>query len=462
MTMQHLAVVDATRHGSTLPLDATVACLPALERSLRLAEITGCDHVRLAVDPDLAERARQLVEATDAELEIAIYRTTATSTADVLGELQKTIDDDFRGELETCTYLRSTNAYFRNLPGDCRERADEEGGIAIFEPDDEPIGDLWAADERGWAALSEVLDGEADTTAELVEAVRATDANVVTGLAPDRAWQMPMTDEATADRAGDQIWQDCRKPTDGPVSTHLNRRITLPISRQLGRLDISPNVVSFFAFFVGLAAGIAGTFGGYLGFLAAGTIYKINSLVDGFDGEMARGKYEFTDFGAWVDKFCDDSSDVFFVSGCGYGAYATGVAAPASLGAEFWLWIVGIYLFGKTLCSSAFYSIPFFEGELVHPYGFFDWWFEEEKDQKAKPGFWSKLFGGLKVLTKNDVFVAIAFLFAVGGVLPWFLVIFAVGQVGVGVSRIFQVRDQLERNRSEHSSPSTTASAGGE
>ncbi len=461
MTTTDLAIIDATRHDDEVPLDLTVACLPALERSLRLADITGCDAARVVVSPEHVERSRALLDETDADLDIEVHALEAHSMAEVLAASREPIDEMFRQGGETVTYLPSTTACFRNLPGDCREHAETQGGIAVFEPADGSMGELLAADGEGWGRLSEAIESPeaGDTVSALVEGIRRPHPDTVAGLEPSRAWQTTIDGPEAARRAGDQIWQDCRKPTDGPVSTHINRRITLPISRRLGRLDIPPNVVSFFAFFVGLAAGLAGTFGGYVGFLAAGAIYKINSLVDGFDGELARGKYEFTDFGAWIDKFCDDTADAFFVAGVGYGAYATQVPAPASLGAEFWLWMVGIYFLGKTLCSSAFYAIPFLEGELVHPYGFFDWWFEDKKDQKAKPGFWSKLFGGLKVLTKNDVFVGIALLFAVFGVLPWFLVIFAVGQVGVGVSRIFQVRDQLARNRAEQQS---SAAPGGE
>ena len=52
------------------------------------------------------------------------------------------------------------------------------------------------------------------------------------------------------------------KPTDG-IYARLNRRISIPISRQLIKFPITANMVTIFTLGVGFASGVFFAFGGY-------------------------------------------------------------------------------------------------------------------------------------------------------------------------------------------------------
>jgi phosphatidylglycerophosphate synthase len=45
--------------------------------------------------------------------------------------------------------------------------------------------------------------------------------------------------------------------------------------------------------------------GGYWNFLAGAVLGVVTSVLDGCDGELARLKLQVSDFGCWMDTFCD-------------------------------------------------------------------------------------------------------------------------------------------------------------
>jgi CDP-L-myo-inositol myo-inositolphosphotransferase len=105
------------------------------------------------------------------------------------------------------------------------------------------------------------------------------------------------------------------KPTDGPVSRYLNRPLSVMFSRHLVKLDITPNQISLFSFLCSLVA--AGLFmtGGYIFLLIGGVLAQFASIIDGCDGEVARLKYQSSDFGGWFDAVLDRYADAFLLFG---------------------------------------------------------------------------------------------------------------------------------------------------
>jgi phosphatidylglycerophosphate synthase len=94
------------------------------------------------------------------------------------------------------------------------------------------------------------------------------------------------------------------KPTDG-IFARTNRRISIPISRQLIRLPITPNMVSLFTLGVSFMAGMFFAYGGYLNMLLGAILSLFASILDGCDGEVARLKLQESDFGCWLETICD-------------------------------------------------------------------------------------------------------------------------------------------------------------
>jgi phosphatidylglycerophosphate synthase len=94
------------------------------------------------------------------------------------------------------------------------------------------------------------------------------------------------------------------KPTDG-IYARLNRRISIPISRQLIKSPVTANMVTIFTLGVGFTSGAFFAFGGYWNTLLGAFLCLFASILDGCDGEVARLKLQESDFGCWLETVCD-------------------------------------------------------------------------------------------------------------------------------------------------------------
>jgi len=94
------------------------------------------------------------------------------------------------------------------------------------------------------------------------------------------------------------------KPTDG-IYARLNRRVSIPISRQLIKFPITANMVSVFTLGVGFASAAFFAFGGYWNTLLGAVLCLWASILDGCDGEVARLKLQESAFGCWLETICD-------------------------------------------------------------------------------------------------------------------------------------------------------------
>ena len=115
-------------------------------------------------------------------------------------------------------------------------------------------------------------------------------------------------EKALLDRLGD-------KSNDGPVARYLNRPVSVLFSRHLVKLDITPNQISLFSFLCSLLAAGLFALGGYLVLLLGGVLAQFASIIDGCDGEVARLKYQSSDFGGWFDAVLDRYADAFLLFG---------------------------------------------------------------------------------------------------------------------------------------------------
>jgi phosphatidylglycerophosphate synthase len=135
------------------------------------------------------------------------------------------------------------------------------------------------------------------------------------------------------------LMQSLYKPTDGIVSRHVNRRISLAISRRLLPLDVTPNQMTATATVFGLAGVMAVFRGGYLPMLAGALLLQVQSLLDGCDGEIARIKYLHSRAGEWLDQVADDVLNIAFLAAAGAALGRAGHAfawriAVASIGCQ--------------------------------------------------------------------------------------------------------------------------------
>ncbi len=192
------------------------------------------------------------------------------------------------------------------------------------------VGPQAAPDALAWAGLATCDDTLFDVLAEsgddLTRAfaylTRAGCAHLAP--APARAFSLPLETRADQRRAERALLDGLRKPeVDGIVARHLNRHVSLALTRRLMNLPVRPNVITGFNLLVAAAAGLVAaaadaTTPWLLGLGAA--LWQLASMLDGTDGELARLKFQTSKAGEWFDTIVDDLGRVFALLGIGYGA----------------------------------------------------------------------------------------------------------------------------------------------
>ena len=138
---------------------------------------------------------------------------------------------------------------------------------------------------------------------EELDAYLTSTRSVETALVEGAKWQRVSTSQerVTAEQKLDS-W--LVKPTDG-IFARMNRRVSIPISRQLIKFPITPNMVSLFTLGVSFMAGVYFALGGYWNALLGAVLSVFASILDGSDGEVARLKLQESDFGCWLETVCD-------------------------------------------------------------------------------------------------------------------------------------------------------------
>lgn len=115
------------------------------------------------------------------------------------------------------------------------------------------------------------------------------------------------------------------KPTDGPVSRLINRRVSALVTRAILRsgLSVTPNQVTAAVFALSvLTAALIG-----LGELVLGGILvQLCSILDGVDGELARIRGLSSRRGAFIDTMADRYSNLMFLAAASY--VSAGAASP--------------------------------------------------------------------------------------------------------------------------------------
>jgi len=120
----------------------------------------------------------------------------------------------------------------------------------------------------------------------------------------------------------DAYWIDTlRKTSDGPISRHLNRPLSTRITRHLLRTDITPNHVSLFSFILAMLGALFFFLGGYSNLVIGAILAQVSSIIDGCDGEVARLKFQVTEFGGWFDAVLDRYADAFLLFSLTYYVY---------------------------------------------------------------------------------------------------------------------------------------------
>ena len=230
----------------------------------------------------------------------------------------------------------------------------------------------------------------------------------------DDAAGVPVRTAAERDAATAALCASLRKSVDGPVSRHLNRPMSLAVTRRLLGTDITPNQMTVVANVIG-AVGVWLVFQATWTTLALGAILvHTQSVLDGCDGELARLKFLSSRFGEWFDNVADN------LVNSAYGM-SLGFATAELMGWPAFRWI-GI----ASAMAFVFYDcVVYAQLALVHRTGnpfAFRWWFQKTDADLTETfeggGRGARVAAFFRALGRRDVFL-FAFMWLSLVRLPW-------------------------------------------
>jgi phosphatidylglycerophosphate synthase len=164
--------------------------------------------------------------------------------------------------------------------------------------------------------------------------LRTSEVRELAAGRPPSELGVPVTSPADRRRAEKWLLSGLVKDTEGFMSRHFERRVSLAVSRVLSATPVTPNQMTL----VSVAIGIVGA----LFFLsprpsmqtAGALLFLLHSILDGCDGELARLKFKESRFGGVLDFWGDNvvHCAVFLCIASGWGRQV-GQAWPLALGA---------------------------------------------------------------------------------------------------------------------------------
>lgn len=309
---------------------ARVGSLPILLRNILAVRKLSPSRIMVVVDPIHRRRVQRQLWWTG-RLPESVQWIEAKAAVPVLQQLRLIAD---QAGSERLVIMDGGTTYHASLLQKAKEWNDESVGLAL-KSGDEDIG-IYAFAAK---AICDCRRGPLAQVVKLQELLASvTEIHPVTDIpVAEDLWQRVNTEEnrQAAERKLDR-W--LVKPTDG-IYARLNRRISIPLSRQLIKLPITANMVTLFTLGVGIVSGIFFALGGYWNTLLGSVLCLWASILDGCDGEVARLKLLESDFGCWLETICDYLFYLILFVGMTIGLWR-------SSGSKTYLVAGGLLLFG--------------------------------------------------------------------------------------------------------------------
>ncbi len=314
-----VAVVLANEPASSSELShsalARVGALPLVLRAIVSARSAGADRVVVVVDPVNGARIRQSLARTGRLPSSVEWVEVPSHIAAVSAVLGSVVRDASRVIL-----VRGDCSYQPSL---YRTASEWDGDGALELVSGGALVGLTALSRDLALDLVRDSNSKIGSIEELHEWIRTRHVGkfgptvVYCETAPQDSWQKVANEQ---DRlvAEKKLESWLVKPTDG-IFARMNRKVSIPISRQLIKFPITPNMVSLFTLGVSFASGLYFGLGGYWNALIGAVLSVWASILDGCDGEVARLKLQVSDFGCWLDTICDYLYYIFIFVGMTVG-----------------------------------------------------------------------------------------------------------------------------------------------
>ena len=307
-----IAVENSRTNSEYSPALARVGTLPVLLRTILMVQSSKPSRIRVCVDAAAMRTVRSVLERTG-RLPKSIEWCETPSGTDLALMVSRVVRSSNR-----IVVLLGNRAYQPALLQSAIEWKSASGAL-VFTTGPAPVG-IYALSQAAALEFTSVCDSTGDTLEQLDAWVRST-GSVTEKPVPLSAWHeiLAPEDQPVAERKLDS-W--LVKPTDG-LWARMNRRVSIPISRQLIKFPITPNMVSLFTLLVSFAAGYYFALGGYWNMLLGAVLSVWASILDGCDGEVARIKLQSSDFGCWLETVCDYLYYLFVFGGMSLGLTRT-------------------------------------------------------------------------------------------------------------------------------------------
>jgi phosphatidylglycerophosphate synthase len=191
----------------------------------------------------------------------------------------------------------------------------------------DPSGTATMEGAEGGVLLRSAGDGALDLIAELGRRPRVASAG-------DPAGRFPLVGADGTKAAEAWLLQSLIKDTEGFMSRHVERRISLAITRRLVATSITPNAMTLVSLAVGLLGAPFFLSADPLLQVTGSLLFLTHSILDGCDGELARLKFLESPGGARLDFWGDNLVHVAVFASMAIGwSMATDATWPLLLGA---------------------------------------------------------------------------------------------------------------------------------
>jgi phosphatidylglycerophosphate synthase/choline kinase len=291
---------------------ARVGSLPILLRNILAARKLGASRILVVIDAMLRRRVHFELSSVGRLPESVRW-------------IEAYADLTFSGQLRTVAahacderviILDGKTSYHFSLLQKAME-SNAEGIDVVLDSHGEDIG-IYALSAATCSGIAKRSEAQVATLQQFL--IHVDGHPLVDRLSvPGDLWQRVDTEQdlRSAERKLDR-W--LVKTTDG-IYARLNRRISIPISRQLIKFPVTANMVTLFTLTVGMASAIYFSLGGYWNTLVGAFLCLSASILDGSDGEVARLKLQESSFGCWLETVCDYLFYLFLFAGMTVGLW---------------------------------------------------------------------------------------------------------------------------------------------
>jgi phosphatidylglycerophosphate synthase len=309
----------------------SIGGLPLLLRQARVLGAAGCARIYLCGD-DEHEPLLAAIRSGRLGLPGARFLARRAPSAEAAGGERAAIEGPF-------VLLSGDFVFGKAAVGRAVESASRGDSLCLFAT---PAGEVGLVASAGLGAGLAALERGPTPARAAADAPRASPVagEDFIGI---------VTDDRSLSEAERRLWDGCRKAADGLIATHLDRHVSLAISRRLVRRPLTPNQVTVANFVLGVAAALVAALGGYWPVLVAALLFELNSVLDGVDGELARIRLESSVLGEWLDTIGDDACNLLFFVALGVGAWR-------ETGAELWLWAAGLFAVPAIAVALVYYA----------------------------------------------------------------------------------------------------------